>query len=114
MTKCNRGDIVLVDFRFSEQSGSKKRPALIISTDRYHQNRQEVIVMAITTNITRMLVGDTKIDGWKEAGLKRASSAVGIMQTIKTRMILRKLGELAPSDLKKVEENLGKILGFSI
>lgn len=113
MMNCKKGDIVLVDFRFSEQSGSKKRPALVISSDRYHRNRQEVIVSAITTNIKRALIGDTKINQWKEAGLKHASSVAGIIQTIKIQMIMRKLGVLTLSDSKKVQENLGKILGFS-
>ena len=28
------GDVVLVPFPFTDQSGSKKRPAVVISTDR--------------------------------------------------------------------------------
>ena len=59
-----KGDIVLVKVIFSEGSGTKKRPALIISDEYYHNNRQKVIIAAITSNIERILPGDTKIKEW--------------------------------------------------
>ena len=112
MTDYKRGDIVLVDFEFSERIGAKKRPALIISGDDYHKSRQEVIAIAITRNIERVLFGDTKIDKWEEAGLMYPSLVTGIIQTIKDRMIIRKLGILSEQDLRNVRKNLGKAIGF--
>lgn len=112
MTEYKRGDIVLVNFGFSEGKGSKKRPALIISSDNYHKNRQEVIAVAITHNIKRVLFGDTKIDEWQEAGLIYPSLVTGIIRTIKDSMIVRKLGALSRQDFRKVQENLRKAIGF--
>ncbi len=112
MTKYERGDIVLVDFGFSEGTGSKKRPALIISSDNYHKERQEVIVVAITGNIERVLFSDTKIDKWKEAGLIYPSLVTGIIRTIKDSLIIHKLGILLQQDFQKVQKNLGKAMGF--
>ncbi len=112
MTKYKRGDIIVIDFGFSEGTGSKKRPALIISSDNYHRGRQEVIIVAITGNIERVLVGDTKIDKWKEAGLIYPSLVTGIIRTIKDSMIINKLGTLLQQDFQKVQKNLGKALGF--
>ena len=112
MTKCKRGDIVLVDFGFSERKGSKKRPSLIISSDNYHKSRQEVIAVAITHNIKRALYGDTKIDEWKEAGLLYPSLVTGIIRTIKDSMIVHKLGALSQQDFRKAQENLRKTLSF--
>ncbi len=112
MTKYKRGDIIVVDFGFSEGTGSKKRPALIISSDNYHKGRQEVIIVAITGNIERVLFGDTKIDKWKEAGLIYPSLVTGIIRTMKNSMIINKLGTLLQQDFQKVQKNLGKALGF--
>lgn len=112
MIKYKQADIVLVDFGFSEGTGSKKRPALIISSDNYHKGRQEVIVVAITGNIKRVLFGDTKIDKWKEAGLIYPSLVTGIIRTIKDSMIIRKLGTLSQQDFQKVQKNLWKAMGF--
>lgn len=112
MTKYKRGDIILVEFGFSEGEGAKKRPALIISTDNYHKNRHEVIITAITSNMERVLFGDTKIDGWKEAGLMYPSLNTGIIRTIKESMIIQKLGTISSLDFRKIEENLKKAIGL--
>jgi len=112
MTKYKRGDIVLVDFGFSEGIGSKKRPTLIISSDDYHKSRQEVIIVAITGNIRREYFGDTKIDKWKEAGLICPSMVTGIIRTIKDNMIIHKLGTLLQEDFQKVKRNIDKAIGF--
>ena len=42
------GDVVLVPFPFTDQTASKKRPAVVVSADVYHQRRPDVIVMAVT------------------------------------------------------------------
>lgn len=106
------GDIILVNFGFSEETGVKKRPALIISSNTYNQNRQEVIVMAITSNIKRVLFSDSKIDKWKEAGLLYPSLVTGIIRTIKGNMIIRKLGILTHQDFQKVQRNFKESIGI--
>ena len=59
MMNYKQGNVVLVKVIFTEGSGVKKRPALIISDEYYHNNRQEVLIAAITSNIDRVLPGDT-------------------------------------------------------
>ena len=110
MTSYKYKDVVLVDVVFSDGSGIKKRPALIISSAEYHKNRQEVMITAITSNIHRILCGDTKIKEWKAAGLIAPSLVTGIIQTIKANMINRKLGVLVKDDFQKVQKNLNKAL----
>ena len=112
MTKYKQGDVVLVNFGFSEGGGYKKRPALIISSDNYHRNRQEVIIAAITHNIKRVLFGDTKIGKWKEAELIYPSLVTGIIRTIKVGVIIRKLGILSKQDFQNVQESIRKAIGF--
>ncbi len=58
MTGCNRGDVVLVSFIFSDESGERRRPAVIVSSDEYHKRRQEAIIAAITSRTDRLLMGD--------------------------------------------------------
>ena len=112
MTTIKRGDVVLVEVVFSDGTETKKRPALVISSGDYHRSRQEVIIAAITSNVTRILMGDTLIDKWEEAGLLYPSLVAGIIQTIKKNMINRKLGALSKDDFQSVQENLKKSMGF--
>jgi len=113
MIKCKYGDIVLVNFGFSEGIGFEKRPALVISSEAYHAERQEVVILAITSNVNRIFLGDTKISQWKEAGLLYPSLVTAIIRTVKSDMIFRKIGEIGPDDLKRVESSIKKIFGIT-
>lgn len=108
----NQGDIVLVKVIFSEGTGIKKRPALVISDKHYNNNRKEIIIAAITSNIERVLPGDIIIKDWQESGLKYPSLVTGIIQTLKMDIIERKLGKLATADYLKYKYNLQKVLGL--
>lgn len=110
MTNFKSGDIVLIEVIFSEQNESKKRPALIISTDEYNKNRKDIIIAAITSNTSRILLGDTLIDDWKKAGLLCSSVVTAIIQTIKNDMIIKKLGGLSKNELENVKLNLKKVI----
>ena len=112
MTGYEQGDVVLVRFVFSDESGAKRRPAVIVSTSEYHRSRQEVIMAAITSNVDRLLVGDHLIAGWQEAGLLFPSVATGIIRTIKQSMIERRLGGMPPEDMQAIRENLRHVLGL--
>ena len=112
MTAYNRGEVVLVEFGFSEGRGSKKRPALIVSSPPYHAGREEVIVAAITSHVRRLLFGDTKLEQWKVAGLLFPALVTGIIRTIKAGLITRTLGVLAKPDVQKVHQHLRSALGF--
>ncbi|MCD6219822.1 type II toxin-antitoxin system PemK/MazF family toxin [Candidatus Calescamantes bacterium] len=112
MTNYKSGDVVLVEVVFSEGIGSKKRPALVISSNHYNRSRNEVVIAAITSNIKRELFGDTKIENWREAGLIYPSLVTAIVQTIKANMIVKKLGYLSQEDFNKVKNNLRKSMSF--
>src|SRR3989344_4012327 len=49
----NQRDIVLLPFPFSDQTGLKVRPALIISNDNFNKTGEDVIVCAVTSNIEK-------------------------------------------------------------
>ena len=112
MTSVSRGDVVLVRFVFADEKGVKQRPGLIVSTDRYHEDRRETILAAITSNVGRLLIGDYKIRAWRESGLPYHSIVTGIVRTIKHDMIAAKMGELPASELRSVENKLREILAL--
>ena len=105
MTGYKRGDVVLVRSIFSDETGQRQRPAVILSSDAYHQSRQEAIIAAITSRTDRILVGDHLINDWKGAGLLFPSVATGVIRTIKQDMIARKLGIMPLPDIKRIDGN---------
>jgi len=42
---CEFGDVVLVPFPFTDQTTTKKRPAVVVSSDAYHRDRPDVILI---------------------------------------------------------------------
>lgn len=111
-TPYSRGDIVLVNFVFSGETGAKRRPALVVSSETYHRGRQEAIIAAVTSNVSRLLIGDHLISEWEQAGLLYPSVVTGIIRTIKQTMIARRLGSLDNRDLQTMNGNLRFALGL--
>ena len=107
-----RRDVVLVNFLFSEETGSKRRPVLVLSSPEYHDRRQESVVCAVTSNTRRVLPGDLLMDDWEYAGLPLPTVVTGIIRTIKKGMIERRLGPLSDKDMANLEINLINTLGL--
>lgn len=112
MTEYNRCDVILVSFIFSDESGERRRPAVIVSSNAYHQSRQEAIIAAITSRTDRILAGDHLISDWQGAGLLFPSVATGIIRTIKQGMIAKKLGTMPRPDMQAIEDKLRDALGL--
>jgi mRNA interferase MazF len=110
MIAYSRGDVVLVRFVFSEGAGAKRRPALILSSDEYHSGRHEVVVAAITSNVSRHLFGDHVIGCWEMAGLIFPSTVTAILRTIKRSMVDGRLGSLPQPDLQAFSAQLRRVL----
>jgi mRNA interferase MazF len=55
MTNYERGNIILVPFPFSDQTTTKKRPAVVISSDSCNEISPDIIIMAITTERNKPL-----------------------------------------------------------
>jgi mRNA interferase MazF len=49
------GDVVLVPFPFTDQSGIKKRPAVVVSSNNYNVSRRDLLIMAITSQVRQPL-----------------------------------------------------------
>ena len=109
----SRGDVVLVPFPFTDQSGTKRRPAVIVSSEVYHTSRADAIIMLITSNIgPPRRCGDYFLQHWQEAGLLYPSMAKPILSTLERSTIIRKLGKLDPRDLQGGDAGLKNALGI--
>ena len=112
MTDYNFGDVVLVPFPFTNQTTTKKRPAVVVSSPVYHRERPDIILMAVTSQMRpSTLFGEVIITRWKEAGLLKPSVIKPIFNTIEQWIVLRKLGRLEREDRKALQEMLENLVG---
>ena len=111
-TAYNFGDVVLVPFPFTDQSATKRRPAVVVSSNRYHAQRPDVVLMAITSQVrTQPAFGETPITGWRRAGLIKPGVVKPILATIEKTIIAKRLGHLQSADLAALQQALKSILG---
>jgi len=108
-----RGDVVLIQFPFSDASGQKERPAVVISTDIYHNDWDELLVVALTSIPPKtQRPTDHQLQDWQVAGLQHPSWTRSHLATVHRKLIIRKLGRLTPRDLQAVEVCLRIALGL--
>jgi mRNA interferase MazF len=106
------GDVVLVPFPFTDQTATKKRPAVIVRSKAYILEHPDLVLMAITSRQrSSPAVGEVTLTQWKTAGLLKPSLIKPIFTTIEKGLVVRRLGKLAADDRKALCQTLGMILG---
>ena len=111
MTVYKRGDIVLVPFPFSDQTTTKKRPAVVISSSRYNSVSKDIIIMAVTSNIGKSFdVGACLVKDWKEANLLKPSAIKPALSSIEQALVIKKLGALSLDDLNSLNAALKELM----
>jgi mRNA interferase MazF len=106
------GDVVLVPFPFTNQSGVKRRPAVVVSSNSYNANRRDVVIMSITSQIRIPLAfGETFISDWQTTGLIKASVLKPVFTTLEQGLVIRTLGVLSVGDLQQLRTVLATAIG---
>ena len=112
MTTFDFGDVVLVPFPYTDLSTSKKRPAVVVSSQAYQRERADIIVMPVTGQVrARPIIGDVLIGKWQEANLIKPSAIKPIIASLEERLVIRKLGRLREADQEALRGTLAKMIG---
>ena len=112
MTGYEFGDLVLVPFPFTDQSAVKRRPAVVISSAAYHRARPDILIIAVTSQQPSTLsVGEVQVQDWQGAGLLKPSVLKPVLTTIDPTLVLKRLGQLTPSDQTALRQALTTIRG---
>lgn len=101
----NKGDIVLIPFPFSDLSGSKTRPALLLIT-----GPTEITLAFISTQLNWKDANDILLKSSNANGLKRDSILrLSKLATLDRDLALGRIGTVDAKTLKQVNKNLIKI-----
>lgn len=108
MTSYKPGDVVAVPFPFSDLSGVKKRPALVLAVA---ERNQELVCMMLTS-VSKGGMLEQPLAKWKEAGLLKPTVAkIHRIFTISSLAVIKKIGQLDGEEFKLV---LGKLVYFLV
>ncbi len=110
------GDIVLTPFPFTDLSGNKVRPALVLGAQ---DGGDDVTVCFISSNLQNKIhkfevLVELSDKDFKKTGLK-SKSIIKVVKiaTLDKAVILGKIGELGPKNIRKVKNVLKAYLGIS-
>ncbi len=109
MTTYRQGDVLLVPYPFTDQSGSKQRPAVVLSGDKYNQTHIDVILAPITSQI-RHTPDEVRPVDWQAAGLLKPSVVKPILSSFDVHLVRRRLGVLPASDRARVRALFAQVL----
>jgi mRNA interferase MazF len=109
-----RGDIILVPFPFTDLSHAKQRPALVISPDTFNAVRDDVLVVAITSQIPETLAVDEftipavelPACGLPKPSIIRLTKLVSLHQ----QLIVKRIGSLPLPTLAQALTQLKQLL----
>ena len=99
-------EIVLVPFPFTDLTTNKKRPALIISPDKYNLGADVVIAFITSKLDLNFRIGDYKIKEWEKSKLPKPSMIRMKFATIDKTIIIKKFGKLSENDFKEFSKLL--------
>lgn len=101
-----KGDIVLIPFPFTDLSGNKNRPALVLA-----DGELDVILAFISTQLKWKEDLDIILKPSKNSGLKKECLLrLSKLATIDKDLVLGRLGRIESEILKQVNKNLTKLL----
>lgn len=118
--KVQRADIVLVDFPYSDQTGSKVRPALVVQADSLNQILDDTILALITSSARRRIgassqyIVDISTTEGQRTGL-RMDSVIQCENLIvyDQSLIIGLLGRLPAASMKRIDTCLKSALGIT-
>lgn len=117
--KVRRGDVVLVDYPYSDRMGSKIRPCVVVQSDHSNQRLDDTIVVTISSRTqqanepTQMLV-DLATPAGQQSGLLFTSTIqCSNILTVDCDFILRKIGTLPQEVMPLVNDCLKAALGIA-
>ena len=109
MSSYSRGEVVLVRYPFSDLSGSKIRPAVVINAP---HSSQDLLILPLTSRTKSLLTGEFILQDWKQVGLNVETAVKRGIYTIHPNLIVRRVGRLADSDLANLDQSLQQWLGL--
>jgi len=104
------GDVVIVEY--PGIVGTKRHPAVVVSSPLYHQHRADAIVALLTAKLEEATTPtDYVLQDWKAAGLKRP---IAFRTFLVTRPVAEMtcIGRLSDRDWKAVQECLRRAIAF--
>ncbi len=111
----NRGDVVEVDWQYSDMTGGKVRPAVVVQADFLNGLIDDTVLVQITSK--KHGIPDTEVDldpvAEPASGLSKVCVASCInIRTLDQTLVLRTIGVLSDGTMQQIEACLRTVLAI--
>lgn len=103
MPSYSRGDVVLIRYPFTDLSGAKVRPAVVVSGP--HESN-DLVIVPLTSRTTGLRSGEFVLLDYRGAGLNVATAAKRGLHTLEERLVLQLVGQLGQPDINELDQAL--------
>jgi mRNA-degrading endonuclease toxin of MazEF toxin-antitoxin module len=111
-----RGQVVVLSVPFTDGTGAKLRPAVVVSPEKFHRKLGDLIICPISSQpryFQKPGPGDRPLGRWSAAGLRHPSTVrVSNILAVEKSLVRRALGKLAAEDLRNLDAALREALGL--
>ncbi|MEO8168884.1 MAG: type II toxin-antitoxin system PemK/MazF family toxin [bacterium] len=106
-----QGEILLLPVPFTDLQAVKRRPVLVLSNDRYNTSKNDILVAAITSNVTDDDIGILIQPSDLQEGELRRTSLIRFdkLYCLNQKNIVKRFGRLKK---EKHHDVIGKIRSF--
>jgi mRNA interferase MazF len=109
MPSYSKNDVVLVEIVYSDLSSSKTRPGVVVHAP--HPS-QDIFVVPLSSRLDMLLPGEFLLSDWGSAGLHVPSAVKRGLFTVHTSLVLKRLGQVSPTNAAMLDQSLRQWLGL--
>ncbi|MEK6883244.1 MAG: type II toxin-antitoxin system PemK/MazF family toxin [Nanoarchaeota archaeon] len=105
-------DLLLVPFPFSDQSGRKVRPVIVISNNNFNNNSEDILVVGLTSNIAKDKYTINLTTNDLEEGKLSTTCCIKSENLLKIEkeLAIKKIGKVKTSILKNISSKILEII----
>ncbi|HII54267.1 TPA: type II toxin-antitoxin system PemK/MazF family toxin [Candidatus Micrarchaeota archaeon] len=109
-----QGDIAVIELPFSNYTGSKLRPVLVVSSSSFNRNNLDLVVAKITgTKLDSDLIIEINNGQLVEGALKKKSYIdTGFLMAVEKSLATKRIAKINQITLAKVKEKLANIFSL--
>lgn len=109
MPNYSKNEVILVRYPFSNLSGSKVRPAIVVNDSHVSQ---DVVIVPLTSRLSSLLGGEFVLADWQAVGLNVPSAVKRGLYTVQQSLVMKSIGKLSATDAGSLESSLRDWLGL--
>ncbi len=109
MPSYSRHEVILVQYPFSDLTGTKVRPAVVVHAPHVSQDS---LIVPLNSQTSSLLAGEFVLADWSVAGLHVPTAVKRGVYTIHSRLVVKRLNRLSPRDGEQLDQALREWLGL--